>query len=227
MARKTKEEAMETRDRLMESALEVMSEKPFSKVSMAEIAERIGLSKGAVYWHFKNKFDLLINLVDDVCSKTRDELLDMSGDNAEVRANLRRYFKNKMTHTAHDKRVHKIHVLMQRSLEWPDDLRDKVASVLIERAAGERKMIEELIARAQSEGRVRSDMSAEELSMLISALFHGLMVFQLHRFYPVDFSNYTDFLFDALDKQLSPDAVLKPFVREANANKYKEKVLNV
>ena len=67
--RKTKESALETRKKLLESALDEMSEKPFPDVSMNDIAARVGLSKGALYWHFKNKNDLLSNLVEDICDK--------------------------------------------------------------------------------------------------------------------------------------------------------------
>ena len=60
--RRTKEEAMRTRMSIMESALDIFSEKNFANASVSEITARIGLSKGAFYWHFKNKQDILINL---------------------------------------------------------------------------------------------------------------------------------------------------------------------
>ena len=48
MARRVRKDALETRKKLLEAALEIMNEKPFSNVSMTEIAGKVGLSKGAI-----------------------------------------------------------------------------------------------------------------------------------------------------------------------------------
>ena len=62
MPRRTKEEARETRRRILHSALDTFGEKGFTRASLANIAARIGLTKGAVYWHFENKVDLFCSL---------------------------------------------------------------------------------------------------------------------------------------------------------------------
>lgn len=59
MARKTKQEALETRDNLLEAAGKVFCEKGVTKTSLADIAACAGVTRGAVYWHFKNKTDLV------------------------------------------------------------------------------------------------------------------------------------------------------------------------
>ena len=58
MARKTKLEADETRSLLLDTAELVFNEKGVSRTSLNEIAEAAGLTRGAIYWHFKNKADL-------------------------------------------------------------------------------------------------------------------------------------------------------------------------
>ena len=65
MVRKTKEDAQETRKLILKTALDLFSNRGYSKVTFDEIAKTIGLSKGAVYWHFKNKADLLSALIRD------------------------------------------------------------------------------------------------------------------------------------------------------------------
>ncbi len=64
MARKTKEEADQTRQQILDAALDVFSIKGYSRSTFVDIAEAIGLSKGAVYWHFKTKEELLIALLE-------------------------------------------------------------------------------------------------------------------------------------------------------------------
>ena len=58
MARKTKEEAQETREGILNAAVDVFYEKGVSSTSLEEIAEAAGVTRGAVYWHFKNKVDI-------------------------------------------------------------------------------------------------------------------------------------------------------------------------
>ncbi|OWY37212.1 TetR family transcriptional regulator [Xenophilus sp. AP218F] len=58
MARKTREEAEQTRQLLLDTAEQLFSEKGVSKTTLADIAGAAGLTRGAVYWHFQNKLDL-------------------------------------------------------------------------------------------------------------------------------------------------------------------------
>ena len=66
MARRTKEAAQETRNRLLDTAELVFNEKGVSRTSLAEIAEAAGLTRGAIYWHFKNKLDLFNAMMERV-----------------------------------------------------------------------------------------------------------------------------------------------------------------
>lgn len=59
MARKTKQQALETRNHIIDAAIGRFSEHGVSKTSLADIATAAGVTRGAIYWHFKNKADLL------------------------------------------------------------------------------------------------------------------------------------------------------------------------
>jgi len=58
MARKTKVEAAITREQLLDAAERVFSERGVAKTSLTEVAAAAGVSRGAVYWHFRDKADL-------------------------------------------------------------------------------------------------------------------------------------------------------------------------
>ncbi len=53
-----------TRTQILQSALVCFSEKGFHQTTMDDIVAQSGLSKGALYWHFKGKRELFIALVD-------------------------------------------------------------------------------------------------------------------------------------------------------------------
>lgn len=56
--RKTKAEAEKTRQQLLNAALEIFYRNGVANTSLQAIAEEAGMTRGAVYWHFKNKEDL-------------------------------------------------------------------------------------------------------------------------------------------------------------------------
>ncbi|MDV7394715.1 TetR family transcriptional regulator, partial [Arthrospira platensis SPKY1] len=58
MVRKTKEEAWETRQRILDAAEQVFQRQGVSRTSLSHIAAEAGVTRGAIYWHFKNKVDL-------------------------------------------------------------------------------------------------------------------------------------------------------------------------
>lgn len=74
MARKTREESENTKVLILKSALDCFYEKGFSRTTFEDIALRIHLTKGAVYWHFKNKAELLAELIRQRVAKDREEI---------------------------------------------------------------------------------------------------------------------------------------------------------
>jgi AcrR family transcriptional regulator len=55
----------DTRSRIQAVAVELFSEQGYDKTSLREIAERLDVTKAALYYHFKSKEDIIRSLVDD------------------------------------------------------------------------------------------------------------------------------------------------------------------
>jgi TetR/AcrR family acrAB operon transcriptional repressor len=63
MVRRTKEDAQETRNRILDTAVEVLNRQGVAQTSLNDIAREAGVTRGAIYWHFANKvamFDAMI-----------------------------------------------------------------------------------------------------------------------------------------------------------------------
>ena len=56
--RKTREDAEQTRMDIIEAGIKVFSQKWYAVVNMSDIAKEAGVTRGAIYWHFKNKAEL-------------------------------------------------------------------------------------------------------------------------------------------------------------------------
>lgn len=66
MVRKTKEDALKTRDQILDAAELVFNCKGVSSTTLADIAATAGVTRGAIYWHFTNKTDVFNAMFDRV-----------------------------------------------------------------------------------------------------------------------------------------------------------------
>jgi AcrR family transcriptional regulator len=67
----------DTRQRILDVALELFAEQGYEKTSLREIAERLNVTKAALYYHFASKEALLAGIVDSLV-KPADELVAWS-----------------------------------------------------------------------------------------------------------------------------------------------------
>jgi AcrR family transcriptional regulator len=65
----------DTRERIQKMALDLFSEQGYEKTSLREIAERLGVTKAALYYHFKTKEGILASIVGDLAAEI-DQLID-------------------------------------------------------------------------------------------------------------------------------------------------------
>ena len=66
LARRTKEEALATRHRLLDAAEALFQARGVSRTSLQDIATQAGATRGAIYWHFKDKADLFNAMMERV-----------------------------------------------------------------------------------------------------------------------------------------------------------------
>lgn len=101
--RKTKKEAEKTRNKILKSALKVFLKNGYSKTSLADIAQNAGYTRGAVYWHFKDKSEILEKINSKFFSRfsyKQSEILEsplnpMNKINEMININLPLLYNNK------------------------------------------------------------------------------------------------------------------------------------
>lgn len=80
--KKTKAEAQKTRTYLLKAALNTFYVKGVSRASLNEIAQNAGVTRGALYWHFRNKEDmfeaLFQSLFEDVSTQLEHDIENRS-----------------------------------------------------------------------------------------------------------------------------------------------------
>jgi len=202
MPRKTKEDSIKTRSRLLEAALDVFSERSFSEVTLDAIAGRVCMTKGALYWHFKNKSDILSKLIEEVFLNSAKAFADKYGE-PETLADLCSYYKKKLVFPDERDRFMKVYALMLRRYEWPEDVRSDVFSNLRSLMKKEKAMINELLLKLLREKSIREDIVTEDVSVTITSVFYGLFTLKLNEIVTDDLSKSIDFIFDAFIKELN------------------------
>lgn len=99
MVRKTKEDAEKTRQDIIESARAVFHECGVSRSTLEKIAKEAGVTRGAIYWHFKDKAELFFAMREDVFRPMveRTDSLLLSEDYANpldaIEASLKEFFR--------------------------------------------------------------------------------------------------------------------------------------
>jgi TetR/AcrR family acrAB operon transcriptional repressor len=99
MVRKTKEDAEKTRQDIIESARAVFHECGVSRSTLDKIAKEAGVTRGAIYWHFKDKAELFFAMREDVFApmveRTDSLLFSDAYDNPldAIEASLKEFFR--------------------------------------------------------------------------------------------------------------------------------------
>jgi TetR/AcrR family acrAB operon transcriptional repressor len=99
VVRKTKEDAEKTRQDIIGSARTVFHECGVSRSTLEKIAKEAGVTRGAVYWHFKDKAELFFAMREDVfrpmVERTDSLLFSEAYDNPldAIEASLKEFFR--------------------------------------------------------------------------------------------------------------------------------------
>ncbi|MEU6426734.1 helix-turn-helix domain-containing protein [Microbispora sp. NPDC046973] len=103
----------DTRSRIQEVAITLFTEQGYEATSLREIAEALGVTKAALYYHFRTKEDIVASLIEDRI-EALDELIAWAGRRprtAETRAELIRRYGALMTKG----RAHEVMHFMDRN----------------------------------------------------------------------------------------------------------------
>jgi TetR/AcrR family acrAB operon transcriptional repressor len=122
MVRRTKEEALETRSRILDAAEEVFHAKGVAHSGLEDIATAAKVTRGAIYWHFKDKAELFDAMMQRVVLPA-EEMLERAGRDSEddPLELLRRATVEVLVRTARDKRMQRVFEIAYHKCEYVGD----------------------------------------------------------------------------------------------------------
>ena len=173
MARRTKAEADETRTKLLDAAEEVFFEKGVSRTSLGDIAQRAGATRGAVYWHFKDKVDVFSSMLGRICMPFDEICDDKYGDLSpleRIRQSMLKVFES----MDGDERRRKVFETALFKMEYVGELED-VREQHIESARLSQEKFAHDLAKAAEEQSVQLPVSPKDAALGLHSLFVGLI----------------------------------------------------
>ncbi|MCY1403719.1 HTH-type transcriptional regulator TtgR [compost metagenome] len=203
--RRTKEEAEKTRGAILDAAEHLFLENGVAHTSLEQIARAAGVTRGAVYWHFKNKAHLFHEMLSQV-RLPQEQMIDLLGGcgNQNPMLALRDLCLEAIVNLARDEQRKRIFNILLHRCEFTEELRE----------AEERhyafvnqfiQLCEALFARPACSARLRPSITP----LLASRAVHGLVIGL--------FSDWTrdPTLFDPLtDAEPMVDALFRGLVKD-------------
>ncbi len=175
MVRRTKEDAEATRNLLLDAAESVFNEKGVARTSLSEIAAAAGLTRGAIYWHFKNKADLFHAMLERV-KMPIDEMIDRL--NAEQIATPLSFLQTSavtvLKHVAADAQTRRVFDIVNHKCELVDEMA-VARERQLESRAGCLEQIEQSIQSAIDQNCLPKTLNARVAAIGMHALIDGLI----------------------------------------------------
>lgn len=199
--RRTKEEALETRNSILCAALDVFCAKPYSKVSMSEIADAVNMTKGAIYWHFKTKDELFIQLMRSIDEQARESLPALL-DGVNTMADLRSYYQELIVGPDDKELYVKVKKLLLRMNEWPKDVRLALWDLRRASLEQEKQFVAHVLRKELKNGNINANIEPDAVAEAIVAVFTGIGNLRFMEMLRKDFSKHIDFLFNAIEREL-------------------------
>ncbi len=175
MARRTKEDAQRTRDRILDMAEREFQRRGVSRTSLEQIATAAGVTRGAVYWHFRNKADLFNAMMNRVTLPLEEEIL-RSGERTldDPVAQIRGSYVAALRATVGDPKARRVFEIALFKVEHGNALR----GVRERRLSGLRNRVDNVergFRRASRLGLLSSTLPPRTAAMGMESLIDGLI----------------------------------------------------
>lgn len=176
MARKTKQEAQETRHHLLDAAEHLFLRQGVSRTSLQQIAEAAGLTRGAVYWHFKDKAELFQAMMDRATMPLEEGMsLQSEGEAPPLTLTELRWGLVNIFHCAvHNERTRRVFEIAMKKVEYTGELQ-ALQERKLQAMQGWRAQNRAAFERAIAEGLLPAGLNVSLAAVALVALVDGLL----------------------------------------------------
>lgn len=173
MARRTKQDAEETREHILDAAEQCFRDSGIYRTTLQMIAMKAGCTRGAIYWHFREKNDLFKQVIERTPLLLFTEVEELVMRAESVMA-LRHCLLREIECVKRNKHLRNVIEMTVFRCEYPEEVNDH--NILV----GDKMdklfvMIDSVLSEAQKKGRIHADISTTILSSMIFYVFMGAL----------------------------------------------------
>jgi TetR/AcrR family transcriptional regulator, acrAB operon repressor len=175
VARRTKSDAAITRELLLDAAERVFRERGVTRTSLAEVAAAAGVTRGAVYWHFRDKADLFDAMceratlpLEQTLARATTMVLD------DPLAALRTLAVDALTRLATDARTQAVFEVVFHKCELTGEL-GPIATRRDRERGDCLTHVESIVARAVEMGQLPADTDTRLATQALNSYMCGIM----------------------------------------------------
>lgn len=212
MARKTKADALKTRQHLIETAIVQFAARGVSNTTLNDIADAASVTRGALYWHFENKTQLFNELwlqQPPLRDLIQDQLIGRWGDNPLQR--LREKLVVGLQYIAQNPRQQALMQILYHKCEFHNDM-------ISEQAIREKIGINHLgmriaLQKCMDDGLIATSLDLDVIIIILHGSFSGIVKNWLINPMSYDLYKQAPVLVDNVLKMLSPDGCMLQLIQ--------------
>ena len=202
MAKRSTKDAMVTRMRILASAVELFYKKGYEHTTFTDIAQRLKMTKGAVYWHFESKESLLRTIVEEALCRFGKLIGDVSGERLSFRV-ISAKMVDRAVEIVQDPRETQLMVLLKKRIPWNHASLKDYREELVRRDVGCVAAFRAAVENDISEGRVRKDADPNKIAAAAFALWDSLVDAEISKFLNCDLRETLECAYDAIWKSIT------------------------
>ncbi|EEW0112185.1 TPA: acrEF/envCD operon transcriptional regulator [Escherichia albertii] len=215
MAKRTKAEALKTRQELIETAIVQFAQHGVSKTTLNDIADAANVTRGAIYWHFENKTQLLNEMwlqqpsLRELIQERLIEGLD---------SNPLQYLREKiivgLQYIAEIPRQQALLQILYHKCEFNDEI--LAEAVICEKMGFNLRILREVLQACQKQGYMANHLDLDVVTIVIDGAFSGIVKNWLMNTASFDLYKQAPVLVDNVLRILMPEENMAKLIHPIN-----------
>ncbi|MCU7554753.1 TetR family transcriptional regulator [Alteromonas sp. ASW11-19] len=174
--RRTKAEAEQTRQAILDAAVEVFSERGVAKSTLENIAQAADVTRGAVYWHFKNKQEIFDALHDRLHTPFIQKILEgLEGQHPDPVAQLQIICTQVLVDLFNEPDSQRVLTLFLLKCDYSGDLAAS-KTAFNEKKRRTSEVFTAYFEKALAAGKLPADANPAILTRALNCYFRGIVV---------------------------------------------------
>ena len=199
MAKRTKAEALKTRQELIETAIAQFAQHGVSKTTLNDIADAANVTRGAIYWHFENKTQLFNEMwlqEHDPFQQLREKLIVG------------------LQYIAKIPRQQALLKILYHKCEFNDEM--LAEGVIREKMGFNPQTLREVLQACQQQGCVANNLDLDVVMIIIDGAFSGIVQNWLMNMAGYDLYKQAPALVDNVLRMFMPDENITKLIHQTN-----------